>query len=70
MKSILILIIKAYRLMISAFLPDACRFTPTCSSYSIQALEKHGVLRGFSLSLRRILKCHPFYHKTGFDPVP
>ena len=56
--------------MISKFLPSACRFTPSCSNYAIGALQKHGVLMGCGLAIMRLTKCHPFYNKTGYDPVP
>jgi putative membrane protein insertion efficiency factor len=65
----LILLIKIYQLIISPFFPPSCRFTPTCSHYSIEALKKHGVIKGGWLSLKRILKCHP-WGGSGFDPVP
>ena len=68
MKVVLILIIRAYRLLISPLLPPSCRFTPTCSEYAMQAIEKYGALRGFYLAVRRLLRCHPF-HSGGYDPV-
>ena len=61
--------VKAYRILVSPFLPDSCRFYPTCSEYSIEALKKHGALKGLWLSVKRVSKCHPF-HAGGFDPVP
>ncbi|MEN8161211.1 MAG: membrane protein insertion efficiency factor YidD [Myxococcota bacterium] len=61
--------IHAYRLVISPWLGPSCRFEPSCSSYALVALEEHGPLRGLWLSLRRVLRCHPF-HPAGFDPVP
>jgi uncharacterized protein len=67
-KVVLILIIRAYRLLISPLLPPSCRFTPTCSEYAMQAIEKYGALRGFYLAVRRLLRCHPF-HSGGYDPV-
>ena len=52
------------------FLTDkACRFTPRCSEYAYQAIERYGIMRGSWLGLRRIIKCHP-WHKGGFDPIP
>ena len=61
--------IHAYRLVISPWLGPSCRFEPSCSSYALVALEEHGPLRGMWLSVRRLLRCHPF-HTAGFDPVP
>jgi hypothetical protein len=61
-------LIRAYRLYLSPLLPPACRFTPTCSEYAIQAIEKYGILRGGWMSLRRLLRCHPLC-PGGFDPV-
>jgi putative membrane protein insertion efficiency factor len=69
MKFIVINLIKLYRLTVSPLFPPSCRFHPTCSEYSIEALEKHGLIRGIWLSLKRVSKCHPF-HPGGFDPVP
>ena len=65
----LIAIVRFYQLAISPWTPAACRYTPTCSSYAIEALEKHGALRGGWLALRRIGRCHP-WGGHGFDPVP
>ena len=61
--------IRIYQRLISPLLPRRCRFLPTCSEYAVEAIRKHGVLRGSWLALRRILKCHPV-HPGGFDPVP
>lgn len=69
-KHFFIIIIKAYRLLLSGFLPGSCRFSPTCSAYAIEAIEKHGLFRGTWLSTKRISKCHPLNQKAGFDPVP
>ena len=69
MKKILTLIIKIYQKTISPLTPPSCRFYPTCSHYGIEAIEKHGSLKGSWLAARRISKCHPF-HEGGFDPVP
>lgn len=68
MKTTIVFVLKAYRLLLSPYIPTACRFHPTCSSYMIEAIEKKGVWRGISSGLLRILKCHPF-HPGGFDPV-
>lgn len=65
---LLIALIDAYRSFISPWLPRACRFTPTCSQYARQAVERYGVLRGSVLALRRLGRCHPF-HPGGHDPL-
>ncbi|MHC8516053.1 membrane protein insertion efficiency factor YidD [Sporosarcina sp. ITBMC105] len=69
MKAILIGFIKIYQKSISPIMPPTCRFYPTCSHYGVEAIEKHGALKGAWLAIRRISKCHPF-HEGGFDPVP
>lgn len=69
MQRLLILLIKGYRLVLSPWLGNQCRFHPTCSEYGLEAIERHGALRGGWLTLRRIGRCHPF-HAGGFDPVP
>ena len=69
MKKIVIGMIKIYQKVISPLTPPSCRFYPTCSHYGIEAVEKHGALKGSWLAVRRISKCHPF-HEGGFDPVP
>lgn len=62
--------IHVYRLVISPWLPRSCRFKPTCSRYTLEALEKHGPIKGVWLGIKRIAKCHP-YSKTPYDdPVP
>lgn len=66
---LLIAPIYFYRAAISPHLPPACRFTPTCSQYSIEAIKKHGPFKGFYLMVRRILRCHP-WGGSGYDPVP
>lgn len=65
----LIALVKIYRFAISPLFPPRCRFYPTCSTYTLEALQKHGPLKGLGLSIKRILKCHPF-HPGGHDPVP
>ncbi|MCB9990122.1 MAG: membrane protein insertion efficiency factor YidD [Rhodospirillales bacterium] len=69
-----VLILKApvrfYRAVISPLLGPSCRFHPTCSAYALEALERHGPLKGMVLALRRILKCHPWCHCNWDDPVP
>lgn len=67
--TLLALPIRAYRALISPFLPASCRFHPSCSSYALQALEEHGAWRGLWLAARRLGRCHP-YHAGGIDPVP
>lgn len=67
--ALLILLIRLYRLVVSPVLPPACRFYPSCSLYAMQAMEKHGALKGIWLSIRRLARCHPF-HPGGYDPVP
>lgn len=65
----LVAFIRAYQLVISPALPPACRFTPTCSQYALEAIRRHGALRGSWLALRRLARCHPF-NPGGFDAVP
>lgn len=65
----LVALIRAYQLVISPALPPACRFTPTCSQYALEAIRRHGALRGSWLALRRLARCHPF-NPGGFDAVP
>ncbi len=66
---VLSLPIHFYRLCISPMLPPACRYTPTCSQYALEALRKHGPLRGSWLAIKRICRCHP-WGGCGYDPVP
>jgi putative membrane protein insertion efficiency factor len=61
--------IRLYRATLRLVLPNVCRFHPSCSSYALQALDVHGPLRGTFLTVRRLLRCHPF-HPGGVDPVP
>ena len=65
----LIFLIKIYQNLISPLTPASCRFQPTCSQYSIEALKEHGVFRGTKLMIIRIFSCHP-WGKSGYDPVP
>lgn len=69
LKKILILLVRGYQILLSPVLGNNCRFYPSCSSYMIEAIETHGILKGFWLGSRRILRCHP-YHDGGIDPVP
>lgn len=65
----IVLMIRAYRLVISPLLGRHCRFHPSCSEYALEALQRHGLWKGTQLALRRIGSCHP-WHAGGFDPVP
>ncbi|MFC4410288.1 membrane protein insertion efficiency factor YidD [Chungangia koreensis] len=69
MKTIFIGFIKLYQKFISPMTPPSCRFYPTCSHYGVEALQKHGAIKGSLLTIKRISKCHPL-HEGGFDPVP
>ncbi|NOZ14099.1 MAG: membrane protein insertion efficiency factor YidD [Acidobacteria bacterium] len=69
MKRLLLILIKGYQRFISPFFPSSCRFTPTCSRYGYEAIEKYGVLKGGWMAVKRILRCNPF-HSGGHDPVP
>ncbi len=69
MKSLLLLLLRAYKLCVSPFLGQNCRFYPSCSDYAQQAVATHGALRGSLLAGRRLCKCHP-WHPGGLDPVP
>ncbi|MGZ5218647.1 MAG: membrane protein insertion efficiency factor YidD [Chitinophagaceae bacterium] len=64
-----ILLIKIYQLIISPWIGPKCRYTPTCSHYSIEAFKKHGVIKGLWLTIKRIGRCHP-WGGSGYDPVP
>ncbi len=65
----LLLLIRAYQLAISPMLGNRCRFHPSCSEYSMEALKRHGLFRGSWLAVRRVGSCHP-WHPGGYDPVP
>jgi putative membrane protein insertion efficiency factor len=65
----LLLLVAAYRYLVSPWLGSNCRFQPTCSSYAMQALRRHGAFRGTALTVRRIARCHP-WGGSGYDPVP
>lgn len=67
MKFFALFLIRAYQFTFK-FYPSRCRFTPSCSQYAFEAIEKFGILKGIYMGFRRILKCHPF-HEGGYDPV-
>jgi hypothetical protein len=69
MKSFFMRLIRLYQVTLSRVLPPSCRFTPTCSQYSYEAIERYGIWRGSWLSLKRVVRCHPF-NPGGYDPVP
>lgn len=69
MKRLALAAIRTYQRTMSPGLPPACRFDPSCSHYGYEAIEKHGLVRGGWLMVRRLARCHPF-HATGYDPVP
>lgn len=62
-------LILLYQRLISPLFPPSCRFTPTCSNYALQALDRHGVIKGGWLAVKRVSRCHP-WHEGGYDPVP
>ena len=70
MKRFLLALIRFYQKRISPGLPSRCRYTPTCSQYAFEAIERYGVLRGGWLALKRFLRCHPFSRHDYYDPVP
>ena len=69
LKAVVILLIKIYQKAVSPWTPASCRYNPTCSSYSIDAFQKHGLWKGFILTIKRIGSCHP-WGGSGYDPVP
>jgi len=69
MKAAIILFITVYKKLISPALPRSCRFYPSCSDYALEAVKKHGVVKGVYLGFNRLIRCHPF-NPGGFDPVP
>ncbi|MCK9300317.1 MAG: membrane protein insertion efficiency factor YidD [Bacteroidales bacterium] len=66
---LVLLPVRFYRLFISPLFPSSCRYTPTCSEYAVQAVQKHGPFKGGWLAIKRILRCHP-WGGHGYDPVP
>ncbi|RMG83227.1 MAG: membrane protein insertion efficiency factor YidD [Bacteroidetes bacterium] len=69
MSKLAILLVKIYQITVSPWFPSSCRYTPTCSQYSIEAFQKHGFFKGFWLSVKRLSSCHP-WGGSGHDPVP
>nr|WP_319215471.1 membrane protein insertion efficiency factor YidD [uncultured Trichococcus sp.] len=69
MKKLFIGLIRGYQKVISPLFPPSCRYYPTCSNYAVQAIQKHGAIKGSLMGIARILRCHPFV-KGGYDPVP
>ena len=68
-RTALILVVRGYQVALSPLLPASCRYYPSCSTYAIEALQRHGALRGGWLTLRRLARCNPF-RPGGYDPVP
>ena len=66
---VVVFLLLAYKSTVSPFLPSACKYQPTCSMYAKEAVERHGVVKGLWLALKRVLRCRPFA-RGGFDPVP
>ncbi|MDO8990859.1 MAG: membrane protein insertion efficiency factor YidD [Sideroxyarcus sp.] len=69
MKTILLLLVRGYQLIVSPALPPSCRFSPSCSQFSIEAITKYGALKGLWLSIKRVIRCNP-WNPGGYDPVP
>ncbi len=69
MRALIAVILRGYKYAVSPFLGPNCRFYPSCADYAIEAIERHGTLRGGAMAARRVCKCHP-WHEGGFDPVP
>jgi putative membrane protein insertion efficiency factor len=70
MKTAALASIRFYKRNVSALLPSACRFQPTCSVYGYEAIEKHGLIKGIGLTAWRVLRCNPLNRNRGYDPVP
>lgn len=69
MRTLIVFMLRAYKSLVSPILPPACRFHPTCSEYTMEAVQRYGAARGVWLGLKRLGRCHPF-HAGGLDPVP
>ncbi len=70
MKKLFLTLIRFYQRCVSPSFPARCRFSPTCSAYAFEAIEKYGAVKGGYLALKRLLRCHPFYKGDWYDPVP
>lgn len=68
-KAGLLFLLRGYKRAISPMFPPSCRYVPTCSEFAMEAVERHGALRGMGMAIRRVARCHPFV-RGGFDPVP
>jgi hypothetical protein len=68
-RQLLVLVVRIYQVSLGPLLPAACRYTPSCSAYAIEALQRYGALKGGWMAVRRIGRCHPF-RPGGYDPVP
>jgi uncharacterized protein len=68
-RGVLVMLIKGYRLFLSPYLGQNCRYEPSCSAYAVEALQRHGLLRGGWMAVKRVSRCHP-WHEGGYDPVP
>ncbi len=69
MRKLLILPIRAYQYLLSPYFGNSCRYIPSCSQYAIEAIDRHGPVRGLYLAIKRLSSCHP-WHVAGYDPVP
>ena len=69
LKTLLLVLLRGYKAVLSPFLPPACRYVPTCSDYAAEAIERYGAFRGSAMAIWRLLRCHPFV-RGGYDPVP
>ena len=73
LKKIFVFVIILYQRLVSPYIPKSCRFQPTCSEYAKEAIEKHGIIKGSTLTSKRLIKCHPIKFlggSEGYDPVP
>ena len=70
MKHLFLALIRFYRKCISPYTPPVCRYTPTCSAYAMEAIEKYGALKGGWMATKRICRCHPWSKRDPYDPVP